>query len=130
MPNCGTCNTMHLPDILMYGGDATPWKVRLMTASRTPVSSTDVNGASAELAISRYGLVSGLGGDAVLPEPDATVDGSVETDENGNVYVFFSLDPGDTEELRGKYLYQITIDLGDGPRVCQGVLTIKPNINR
>ena len=113
MPNCGTCNTMHLPDILMYGGDATPWKVRLMTASRTPVSSTDVNGASAELAISRYGLVSGLGGDAVLPEPDATVDGSVETDENGNVYVFFSLDPGDTEELRGKYLYQITIDLGD-----------------
>ena len=130
MPNCGSCDTMRLPDILMCGGDATPWRVRLMTASGSPVSSSDVDGATAELAISRYGLVSGLGGDAVLPEPDATADGSVETDESGNVYVLFTLDPGDTEELRGKYLYQITIDLGDGPRVCQGVLTIRPNINR
>ena len=95
-----------------------------------PLGSIDVSGASAELAISRYGLVSGLGGDAVLPEPDVTADGSVEADESGNIYVLFALDPGDTEELRGKYLYQITIDLGDGPRVCQGVLTIRPNINR
>ncbi len=130
MPNCGACDMIRLPDILMCGGDATPWKVRLVTASGSPVSSIDVSGASAELAISRYGLVSGLGGDAVLPEPDVTADGSVEADESGNIYVLFALDPGDTEELRGKYLYQITIDLGDGPRVCQGVLTIRPNINR
>lgn len=130
MTNCGACDRARLPDVMICGGDATPWRIKLLDEAGKPIAEDKIASVTGELVISRYGLVSGLGGDAEIPEPEISVSGTVEEAQDGGVCLTFQLDPGDTEELRGKYIYQISVDLGEGARIAQGVLTIKPNVNR
>lgn len=119
-----------LPDITMYGGDTTPWYISIMKQDGTPYPFGSLTGSSAKLFLSPYALSVGIGNDAQAAEPVLTKSGTVTGDPDGNGTILFTMERADTIDLRGKYLYQIEISRDDDLRVLQGVVTIRPNINR
>ncbi len=122
---------VRLPDIVMYGGDTTPWVVNLIkeTGELYTVSDNLANTFNtASLYFMPYGITTGAASDAYIFEPILTVEGSMETDDDGYPIVVFYFTPENTSILRGKYVYQVEISGATELRLAQGVVTIKQNV--
>lgn len=126
-----SCNaTMNLPDMLICGGDTTPWEIAILKEDGSPYPYEKLEGGSAVLTFSPYMSGAGMGADALVSEPEMTKNGEITEDENGNGLLVFSFSKADTADLQGKFLYQIEISYGSSLRVLQGTITIRANISR
>lgn len=121
-----------LPSVEMYAGDAVPWYVGIVKneCGETYVG-IDYSQYTAELAFTPYGVGNGMGQHSLNVAPVVLKEGRFVDGEDGATVMVFDFAPDDTMMLRGKFIYQITLKMTDGP-VCinQGSLLIKQNINR
>lgn len=126
----GENGSVKLPDITMYGGDTTPWSITISKQDGSPYPFESLAGSTAKLFFSPYALSVGMNNSAEAAEPVLTKEGTVTSDPDGTGTVLFSMTKDDTIDLRGKYLYQIEISRDSDLRVLQGVVTVRPNINK
>ena len=125
-----SCSNNSLPDILMYAGDTTPWKVAITGSDGTPYQTSSLAGAVTKLAFMPYAVTSGIGSYASVVQPTLSITGEITSDPNGAAYAVFEFSHSDTINMRGKYIYQISINKSGDVRVCQGFITIRYNIDR
>lgn len=114
-----------LPDIEMYGGDTTPWVVRLMTSASQHYTGDPTN-VSCVLTITVPKLTTTLGHTPSASSPVITKNGTVASDTEG-VYATFEFARSETIGLRGKFIYQIEVTIGNQVRVQQGSLYVRQN---
>ena len=114
----------------MYAGDSTPWSISLIQQNGNPYPYSSLKDASASLTLMPYTVLSGIGDNAEIVDPVVSIDGELTGDPSGTCTLRFSLRPEDTLSLRGKFIYQIDVFNDTDRRISQGVVTIKPNINR
>lgn len=118
-----------LPDIEMIGGDTTPWFIRITDEDGTAYSGSTITGDTAKLDIVPFKLTTAMGYDAPSVAPLLTLTTTVATDTTGP-YIQFEPAYADTKDMRGKFLYQITVSGESYYRFAQGNLLIKQNANR
>lgn len=118
-----------LPDIEMYAGDATPWNVELVDENGNRYTASDLNGQPCSLQITPFKLTTGMGYNAPAVEPLINLSGTLTSDSSG-AYVVFNMDSSLTVNMRGKFIYQVSVGTGEAKRICQGSLYIKQNVNR
>lgn len=152
MGNCNCYNVSHLPDIDMYGGDTTPWQVNVVNKDGTPfiIEDEDKSKYSAELVFcplkSSYGMSQNSSSDNVMLRKA----GVLQTSATQTAVMFYFL-TDDTEDLRGKFIYQVKITYDDSEdttggtsgssggttndatdvvvKISQGIVYIKQNID-
>lgn len=119
-----------LPDIVMYGGDTTPWIVNMVKESGELYTTSELGDAFkvADLYFMPYGITTGAASDVSIDDPTLQIQGTLSTDDNGYPIIVFNFIPENTSILRGKYIYQIEISGSTETRLAQGVVTIKQNV--
>lgn len=111
----------NLPPLMFVGGETEPLKFYLKTESG---GIFDAEGCTASFALIQY---ANHGGTALL-----TKEVSISADASGMMcYASVNLDPGDTVNLCGRYIYQLTIVCSNGITEIpgQGIIDIIHNIN-
>ena len=111
-----------LPEVVFVSGQSNTLRWRLFTASRTPFNA---DGCTGNFAVVDY---SDQTGEPLISKSLRFLVG----DESGKKNIAeVDLEPRDTLELHGKYIYQITIKDIDGEVEIpnQGFLQIAHNIN-
>lgn len=119
-----------LPDITMYGGDTDTWEISLYRDENTPYAANELAGYECSLDIlPMTDLVykTGVSSDPLV----LSKAGKISFGDDVGAYATFDLWSSDTLNLRGIYIYQISISFNSIPvRVIQGKLTIIPNVKR
>ena len=124
------CNHHGLPDILMYGGDTTPWFITLEDENGQPLIPEDGDVYTCVLSVIPFGVSSGMGAYALNQSP-ALQKTATFTDNGDGVYqAKIAFVTSDTMTLRGKYIYQLEAQSTGSNKVSQGRLTVLANINR
>lgn len=118
-----------LPDVEIYGGDTSPWHVKITDENGRPLSNTRLEGCALTLVAVPYGMSRGLSAGADRSEPILLAMGHLMDTPDGYAVAEFEPDYDETVAMRGKYLYQITLCDGMNERVLQGKLTVKQNIS-
>lgn len=123
------CPTV-LPDITMYGGDADTWEISLYRDDSTPYTADELEDCTCVLDV--LPMTDQVYKTGVLSDPLAlSKTGSVSANDDGGASAIFSFLTPDTIDLRGVYIYQISVSFNDlVVRVSQGKLTIIPNVKR
>jgi hypothetical protein len=119
-----------LSEVSICGGDTTPWAVTILKENGDAYPYAALDAATASLALTPYAISTGLGNNADVVDPVLVKDGTISSSDEGGGIVEFELSSTDTMNLRGKYIYQITISKDGDSRVYQGIVTVKQNINR
>ncbi len=119
-----------LSEVSICGGDTTPWVVTILKENGDFYPYAALDAATASLALTPYAISTGLGNDAETVDPVLVKEGVVSSNEEGGGIAEFELSIADTMNLRGKYIYQITISKDGDSRVFQGIATVRQNINR
>lgn len=105
-----------LPTLNIVAGSATPVEIQVL--DETTGAPYDLTGASASLAVTSTLNKSG--------EPQISKSAFVEED-----IVNFNFSSAETLELAGSFVYQITIEFGNGRNaVLQGILHVYPNVDK
>jgi hypothetical protein len=113
-----------LPQITLVGGQSETIRWRLFDLDGEPY---DASGVDARFALVDFS-------DQAAEEPVLAIDATINTDQESGVdcIVKIVMDPDDTIDLYGKYIYQITLKGGSGyvqiPN--QGIMFIAHNIDR
>lgn len=119
-----------LVNIMMHGGDTQPWEVSLMRDAKTAYTAAELAEVTCVLDIIPFTQSVYLD-DATLDAPVLSKTGGISNDAYGCAMATFSFLPVDTMNLRGKYIYQLSVHKDNTiMRVNQGKLTILPNVNR
>ena len=118
-----------LPDVEIYGGDNTPWHLKITDEDGQPFTTGSLSECTFELSAVPYGVSNGIDDSAETVEPVLVVDGSLLESTDGYAIATFSLPTAQTKAMRGKYTYQVKIVNGDDHRILQGKLTVKQNIS-
>lgn len=110
-----------LPDIFMYGGDTTPWLVTPRDDCGNLFDFDTLHGCQASLDIaSTKNAVIGqdIRASSILCKPGVV---------NGHHFLF-EFTEEETLNFAGSYIYQIGIHNKEEARYCQGILTVRANI--
>lgn len=118
-----------LPDIEMYGGDTSVWEVSLINDRGAIITVNSDLDCVATLSFMPFKITSGIGGNALLTEPILKKSGVLKPSLNGGTAAVFQFEESDTKYLRGKFTYQIEIQIENNIRIRQGHVYIKQNIN-
>lgn len=113
-----------LPDIEMYGGDTTMWKIPLRRPSGGSYATDSLEGYYCALTITPFSMAQN-----VTMEPVIIKNSEIEDDGMGGAMVVFEFEISDTINMSGKYVYQIELYSEEQSRVAQGYLYIKKNNN-
>lgn len=119
-----------LPDILMYGGDTTPWFITLEDENGNALIPTEGDVYQCVLSIIPFGTTFGLGDSAFVFSPVLQKTSTFENNGENIYQAKINFVPADTLSLRGKYIYQIEVKNTGSNRVNQGKMTVLANINR
>lgn len=130
MNTCDCCDTRSMQDVNMYAGETIPWTVSVKHDNGSATAYTDMQNVTATLTFIPYAVTYGTSDYAIATAPVLTIDGDIQSDDDGSCLVVFEFSKNDTINMRGKYIYQIEIE--DAGAVCinQGYVTIRQNINR
>lgn len=119
-----------LPDIDMYGGDTTPWEIFLVHENGDILEIDEELERACTLTLGNYNAKALATNNGSVMKPIWVHSGAFGiSPENNRTFIHFDFTPEDTANLRGKFLYQVDVLLGNNVRVCQGVVNIKQNIN-
>lgn len=118
-----------LPDVEIIGGDTTPWEIVITDADGSAYSGDDLSSATCVLSIAPFKVTTSIGYDAPAVTPTVLISGTVTVDDSGP-YMTFTPTREQTLNLRGKFLYQITLKNGSDYRHGQGYLMIRQNADR
>ena len=124
------CNHHGLPDIMMYGGDTTPWFITLEDEDGKPLIPEAGDTYQCVLSIIPFGVTSGIGMYAMASTPSLQKIANFEDSGEGFYQAKLPFVTSDTMTLRGKYIYQIEVQSSGSNKVNQGKLTVLANINR
>jgi len=124
------CNHHCLPDIMMYGGDTTPWFITLEDENGIALIPEASDSYQCVLSIIPFGSSFGIGMNATTLAPVLQKTSVFEDSGEGYYHAKMTFVPSDTMYLRGKYLYQIEVQSAGSNKVNQGKLTVLANINR
>ena len=120
-----------LPELYMYGGssfqiDAIPYE-----DDGSRMSEQNASQCTATLSVSYLSTISGLGNNGTRVPPVLIKSGNMELDDHNDPFFQFLLIPSDTVNLRGKFIYQISVENGNSAAaVSQGLLNIRMNNNQ
>ena len=112
-----------LPDMELYGGDTTAWKILLCHLNGKPYETSEITGYSCVLTITPFVM-----GKASDVEPVLTKTATVIQNAE-RATALFEFQVSDTINLSGKYVYQIELNDGTHARVGQGYLFFRRNNN-
>lgn len=127
---CDNNASERLPEVIIYGGDTTPWNFNIIQKNGNPYPYASLSSSTAVLSLAPYAISMGIGSDAEITEPELSIDGTIIDNGDGGAIAKFVFESDSTINLRGKYVYQVEIKTGGDKRILQGLLTIKQNINR
>lgn len=118
-----------LPDIEMYGGDTTPWEIRIKSIDGKTYSLNDLSGYTCVLSVMPFTTITGRVNTPTGMSPIITKNGIIGSSDDG-YHTRFEFVSSDTIMMHGKYVYQIELTAGADRFVSQGNLYIRQNIRR
>lgn len=129
MKNKESIELNNLPDIAIYGGDTTSWEVSLINDYGKRMTVNEDLVCSATLSFMPLKMASGIVGSSVSPEPILKKSGTLKPSLKGGTAALFQFEESDTKHLRGKFIYQIEIQVDNDIRIRQGYIYIRQNID-
>lgn len=119
-----------LPDIIMYGGDTEPWRIEYKKQTGSVYAQDILDECVCVLHMAPFSQSAYICEEKLLV-PALSKTASLSLSETGRLVADFSFSIPDTLNLRGKFVYQISLSYADTEMwVGQGHLVIKPNANR
>lgn len=114
-----------LPDVEIYGGDTTPWVIKLTDGDGKGYLEDDFQDYTFTLtAVPHERNIR-----TVDIPPAMTVVGELQIATDNTVVVLFMPPAGKTALMKGKYIYQIQASNGTDIHIMQGKLTVRQNID-
>lgn len=128
MDVCNCAQT--LPDVQIYGGDTEPWQLILCHDNGAPYKEAELTNCLISLDV--LALTNRVYSDSRDTDRIAlSKSGRLMAMADGSMTAIFDLIEDDTINMRGSYIYQVTMTIsGVSHRVCQGRLTVIPNVKR
>ena len=120
-----------LPDLEIYGGETSPWEIEFVSENYLPYGKDDITGCLCTLVLVPYGYVTGvLNEDSQIRIVLTKTTAIARDNTTGRLYATFHFSIGDTQSLRGKYIYQIEIKQDSQLALGQGSVFIRGNLDR